>query len=131
MPLDSVRGALARNGATPVPRQTTLVHNQGLDDFYASHYSKAVEEFRQVKELFPAHAYVGSYISRAQLAISHGKDVPVVPPREPSPWTLILVAAGAVLLTLGSGVLGYWLSRRRQNRVAADLARVRLLALIN
>ena len=96
MPLDSVRGALARSGATPIPGQTTIVYNQGLDDFYANHYSKALEEFRQVKELFPAHAYVGSYISRAQQAISEGKDVPIVPPSKawlPSP--LILVVGGA------------------------------------
>jgi serine protease Do len=123
MPLDSVRGALARSGATPVPGQTTIVYNQGLDHFYANHYSKALEEFRQVKELFPAHAYVGSYISRAQLAISQGKDVPIVPPRTlwpPSP--LILVVGGAVLLTLTSGALGYGISRRRQNRAAVKVA---------
>ena len=123
MPLDSVRGALARSGATPIPGQTTIVYNQGLDHFYANHYSKALEEFRQVKELFPAHAYVGSYISRAQLAISQGKDVPIEPPRErwlPSP--LILVAGGAVLLTLGSGALAYGGSRRRQNRAAVKIA---------
>jgi S1-C subfamily serine protease len=122
MPLDSIRDALARSGATPTPGQTTSVYNQGLDDFYSSHYSKALEEFRQVKELFPAHAYVGSYISRAQLAISQGKDVPIVPPRErwlPSP--LILVAGGAVLLTLGSGALAYGRSRRRQNRAAVKI----------
>jgi serine protease Do len=127
MPLDTVRGALARSGATPIPGQTTIVYNQGLDDFYANHYSKALEEFRQVKELFPAHAYVGSYISRAQLAISQGKDVPVVPPRKvwlPSP--LILVAGGAVLLTLASGALGYGLSRRRQNRAAIKIAETNL-----
>ena len=123
MPLDSVRGALARSGATPIPGQTTIVYNQGLDDFYANHYSKALEEFRQVKELFPAHAYVGSYISRAQQAISEGKDVPIVPPSKawlPSP--LILVAGAAVLLTLGSGAVGYGLSRRRQNRAAVKVA---------
>ena len=122
MPLDSVRGALARSGATPVPGQTTIVYNQGLNDFYANHYSKALEEFRQVKELFPAHAYVGSYISRAQLAISQGKDVPVVPPSEPLPWTLILVAGGAMLLTLASGALAYGRSRQRQNRATIKIA---------
>jgi hypothetical protein len=122
MPLDSVRGALDRSGATPIPGQTTTVYNQGLDDFYASDYWNALEELRQEKELFSAHAYVASYISRAQIAISQGKDVPVVPSREPLPWTLILVAGGAVLLTLGSGALGYGVSRRRQNRVTVKIA---------
>ena len=123
MPLDSVRGALARSGATPIPGQTTIIYNQGLDHFYANHYSKALEEFRQVKELFPAHAYVGSYISRAQVAISQGGDLPIEPPSRlwpPSP--LILVIGGALLLTLGSGALGYGISRRRQNRAAVKIA---------
>jgi serine protease Do len=126
MPLDSVRGALARSGAIAVPGQTTIVYNQGLDDFYASHYSRALEEFRQVKELFPAHAYVGSYISRAQLAISQGKDVPIEPPRKrwlpsPLPSALVLVAGGAVLLTLSGGALAYGRSRRRQNRATVEM----------
>jgi serine protease Do len=129
MPLDSVRGALARSGATPVPGQTTIVYSQGLDDFYANHYSEAIVKFRQVKELFPAHAYVGSYISRAQLAISQGKDVPIEPPRKrwlpspsPLPSPLVLVAGGAVLLTLSGGALAYGRSRRRQNRATVKMA---------
>jgi serine protease Do len=127
MPLDSVRDALARSGATPTPGQTTVVYNQGLADFYANHYSRALEEFRQVKELFPAHAYVGSYISRAQLAISQGKDVPIEPPRKrwlpsPLPSPLVLVAGGAVLLTLSGGALAYGRSRRRQNRATVEMA---------
>jgi serine protease Do len=127
MPLDSVRDALTRSGATPTPGQTTVVYNQGLADFYANHYSRALEEFRQVKELFPAHAYVGSYISRAQLAISQGKDVPIEPPRKrwlpsPLPSPLVLVAGGAVLLTLSGGALAYGRSRRRQNRATVEMA---------
>jgi serine protease Do len=123
MPLDSVRGALARSGASPIPGQTTIVYNQALDHFYANHYSKALEEFRLVKELFPAHAYVGSYISRAQQAIARGEDKPIVPPRKPwLPSPMILVAGGAVLLTLGSGALAYGFSRRRQHRAAVKVA---------
>jgi hypothetical protein len=76
----------------------------------------ALSQFRQVKELFPAHAYVGGYISRAQMAISQGKDIPVVPPRKPVPWTLIVIASGAAVIALGGGVFGYGLSRRSRRK---------------
>ena len=122
MPLDSVRAALARSGATPAPGQTTIVYNQALDDFYADHYTKALDEFRQVKDLFPAHAYAGGYISRAQLAISQGKDVPVVPPRKPVPWMLILIAGGALLVAVCIGAfVGYRLSRRGRDRIPVQV----------
>jgi len=115
MPLDSVRSALARSGATPNQGETTTLYNEALNNFYADHYSVALTQFRQVNELFPAHAYADSYISQAQLAISQGKDVPVVPPRPSVPWTPILIGAG-VLLLAGSSAIGYGLSRRSRRK---------------
>jgi hypothetical protein len=38
------------------------------------------------------------------------------------PWTLILVAGGAMLLTLASGALAYGRSRQRQNRATVKMA---------
>jgi serine protease Do len=112
MPLDSVRSALARSGATPNQGETTTLYNDALNNFYADHYSVALTQFRQVKELFPAHAYAGSYISQAQLAISQDRDVPVDPPL---PWMPILIGAGVLLLAC-SGALGYGVSRRSRRK---------------
>jgi serine protease Do len=116
MPLDSVRSALSRSGATQPPGETTTLYNEALDLFYNDHFQASLDKFRKVKELFPAHAYAGGYIARAQLAISQGKDVPVEPPRKPVPWTLILIGAGAGLLVLASGGAGYGLSRRSRRK---------------
>lgn len=115
MPLDSVRDALSRSGANPVAGQTTTLYDQGLDSFYADHYSAALATFRQVKELYPAHAYVDSYISRSQLAISQGKDVPVPVPAPASarvPWTTLALGAAGVLV-LAVGLLIVLVLRRR------------------
>jgi hypothetical protein len=110
MPLDSVREALARSGATPDAGQLTVLYNEALDDFWGYHYSKSLVEFRQVKDLFPAHAYAGAYIAKAQAAIAAGKDVPV--PTFTVPWLPIGIAGGVLVLGSVVGLL-VWRRPRR------------------
>ena len=114
MPLGSVRDALARSGATPDAGQTTALYDEALDDFWANHYVRSLEEFRQVRDLFPAHAYAGAYISRAQAAIAAGKDVPV----RSVPW--LPIGVGAAALLLGSGVCLLVLRRPHRPRGGAE-----------
>jgi S1-C subfamily serine protease len=116
MPVDSIRGALARSGATPAPGEITTLYNEALDNFYGQHYKVALGQFQSVQNLNQAHPYVRGYISRAELAISQGKDVPIEAPGIHVPSGLILIAGGATLLALGSGALGYGLSRRRRGK---------------
>lgn len=123
MPLASIRDALNRAGARPRQGQTTTLYNKGLDDFQNNHYVRALGEFNQVKALYSAHAFVGNFISKAQLAISQGKNVPVVKPPAPKTvsWNLIVPAAlGAFGLMVGAFI--YFMLRRGKNTVGAKTA---------
>jgi hypothetical protein len=40
----------------PEPGPTATLFNQALDDFYADRWLKALDEFREVRNSFPAHA---------------------------------------------------------------------------
>jgi len=50
---------------------------QGLNYFWASHYSAAIEQFQKVQALYPTHPYVARFISESQAAIAKGQDVKV------------------------------------------------------
>jgi len=116
MPLEAVRTALTRSGAKPQPSQTSLLWEQGLNDYHQDYYTKALGEFQQVRDQYPAHAYVGRYIADSQAAINQGKDKtpppPVAPPQAKSSRLPIMVAAGAVLLVAALVVTALVLRRR-------------------
>ena len=59
MPLDVIKDALTRSGANPSESQTSAIYDQALTDYHQEYYRKALGEFQQVKDLFPAQAYVG------------------------------------------------------------------------
>lgn len=120
MPLDPIRNGLARAGSNlaGAPGQTTKLYDQGLHDFYNKHYVKALGEFNQVKALYAAHAYVDSFISKSQLAISRGENVPVVKPspKKSVPWNVIVPAAlSAFVLMIGAGL--YFVLRRNKEKL--------------
>ncbi|WP_344809042.1 S1C family serine protease [Microlunatus ginsengisoli] len=108
MPLDVIKEALTRSGANPSTSQTTVIYNQALADFHDEYYSKALGEFQQVKDLFPAHAYVGGFITKSQTAINQGKDKTPPPPAEPSAGfgfgTPMIIVGIAVLVIVALGV---------------------------
>ncbi|HET9647872.1 MAG TPA: trypsin-like peptidase domain-containing protein [Microlunatus sp.] len=107
MPLDVITDALTRSGAKPATSETTAIYNQALADFHDEYYSKALGEFQQVKALFPAHAYVGGFITKAQTAINQGQDK-TPPPAEPgfsfSFGTPMIITGIALVVIIGLGV---------------------------
>lgn len=128
MPLESIREALVRSGATVEPGPTATLFNQALDDFYGDRWVKALEGFRQVKDIFPAHPYVDGYISRTQKAIAeHPEVLEVKKADEPFPWTTVGIVA-AIMLTLGGAGTGAMLIRRSKAKVpGGDPAGARLV----
>ena len=118
MPLDVIKDALSRSGADLTPSDTTVIYDQALADFHDEYYSKALAEFKQVQSLFPAHAYVGGFITRAQTAINQGKDK-TPPPAEDSGLRLsfgtpVIVIAMAAVVIIGLGVMVLLLVIRRR-----------------
>ncbi|MDR0397913.1 MAG: trypsin-like peptidase domain-containing protein, partial [Candidatus Nomurabacteria bacterium] len=72
--------------------ETQTEWNEGINNFYASHYSKAVKNFEKVKELYPNHAKADEFIAAAEKRIANGEDV------VDFPWLLVTVIAGVVLI---------------------------------
>ncbi len=118
MPLDVISDALTRSGAHPAASETSVIYNEGLADFHNEYYSKALGEFQQVKALFPAHAYVGGFITKSQTAINQGKDKTPPPAAETTsgfsfgtPLNMVGVAT-VVIIAVGVTVLLLVLRRR-------------------
>nr|WP_231127508.1 serine protease [Motilibacter aurantiacus] len=106
---------LRANNVTPSTSITTTKYNAALDDYFNHYYKRALPAFREVKDLFPSHAYADRYISDSQTAITAGKDE--TPSSSSLP--LILGGAGAALLVLLGAVLAVVLRRRRKRTAPA------------
>jgi serine protease Do len=75
--------------------RTQELWDKGIEDFYTSHYSRAVKNFKEVKTLYPNHSRVEEFIAAAETRIANGEDVvdfPVVP---------VIIAAVVVLIAAG------------------------------
>nr|WP_231134638.1 serine protease [Motilibacter deserti] len=106
---------LRANNVTPATSVTTTKYNTALEDYFNHYYKRALPLFREVKDLFPSHAYADRYISDSQTAITAGQD------ETPSSSSLPLIlggAAAALLVVLGA-VLAVVLRRRRKRAAAA------------
>lgn len=79
--------------------------SKGLDYFYDSRYSKALESFNKVKTYYPYTANLDKFIKDSQDAIAAGKDVQDFP--------TLWVAIGAVVALLGVGVTVFVIIRHR------------------
>lgn len=73
--------------------QTQLVWQKAIAAFDNAHYSKSLQLFSQVRELYPEHPTIDSFEARAEQNISDGKDVKDLPV-----GLLLAAAAGALLL---------------------------------
>lgn len=93
--IKDLKSLAAKEGiAFDTSSETQSQWDEGMDNFYSAHYSKAVKNFDKVKELYPSHNKVAEFISAAQKRIANGEDVqdfPVIP-----------VAIGAIVLLIGA-----------------------------
>ncbi|MFI7703092.1 trypsin-like peptidase domain-containing protein [Nonomuraea sp. NPDC049480] len=74
LPVGIIKKHLATAGVRPVQSRTSRIYNSALDDFFARRYRAALPKFRQVRELYPAHPYVTTYIRDTRKAIAAGQD---------------------------------------------------------
>ena len=82
---------------------------KGIDNFYSSHYSKAVKNFQAVQTLYPNHSRAADLITAAQKRIAEGKDVVDFP--------LIPVIIFASILLIGSAVTVVLIVRHHKKHV--------------
>ncbi|MAU33542.1 hypothetical protein CL689_07375 [Candidatus Saccharibacteria bacterium] len=77
--------------------RTQAEWDEGLSYFYNSRYSRALENFEIVEDLYPDHNRVAEFIATAKTRIANGEDVKDFP--------VALVAGIAVVLLLASGAV--------------------------
>lgn len=91
--------ASARNITFDTNSATQAAWQEGIANFYTSHYSKALKYFAIVEKLYPNDSKVASFTAAAQQNIADGKDVvdfPLIP---------AIVISVIVLAGIGFGAL--------------------------
>ena len=78
---------------------TQAAWQSGIANFYTSHYSKSLKDFRAVKELYPNNSRVDEFIKAAEKRVANGEDVVDFPLME------LILASIAVVLGLGFGII--------------------------
>ena len=68
--MEYVRSAGASNEAGP----TDKLYQEGLESYWAQHYSDAIPKFEEVKRLFPQHSEIDRLLQSSQQAKAEGKD---------------------------------------------------------
>lgn len=74
--------------------KTQVEWQKGIDNFYSSHYSKAVKNFQAVLRLYPNHSRAADLITAAEKRIAEGKDIKDFP--------IIAIVIGAFMLFVGT-----------------------------
>jgi len=96
---DLVDLASARSIDFDLNSETQAEWQEGIANFYTSHYSKALKNFAVVERLYPNNSKVADFQAAAQKKIDAGEDVvdfPVVP---------VVVVSVLVLAGIGFGLL--------------------------
>lgn len=81
--------AISQNLALNTDGKTQRAWEVGLDLFSSQRYSKALVQFHQVRQSYPAHRLVADYIAQAQQGIKDGKDK-----KDPPYAVIVLTIAG-------------------------------------
>ncbi|HEY8885880.1 MAG TPA: trypsin-like peptidase domain-containing protein [Candidatus Microsaccharimonas sp.] len=90
--------ASARNISFDTNSATQAAWQEGITNYYTSHYSKALKNFAVVEKLYPNDSKVASFTASAQKNIADGKDVvdfPLIP---------VIIVAVVVLAGIGFGL---------------------------
>jgi serine protease Do len=108
--------------------EVDAAYQQGLDYYFAKHYSAAIEKFKAVKQLFPQHTKVDRLIEDSHKEVAAGNDIPL--PKddadktgnrqaasEPKARTLVntILIGGSLLVVLLFGLAAY---QKRQSLIA-------------
>lgn len=86
--LEYVRSAGATNDLGPTDR----LYQEGLEAYWAQHYSDAIPKFEEVQRLFPQHSEIARLLQSSQQAKAEGKD------KSSFPFWLIAIVAAVLLL---------------------------------
>lgn len=95
---DLIDLASARNITFDTNSATQAAWQEGITNYYSSHYSKALKNFAVVENLYPNDSKVASFTASAQKNIADGKDVVDFPLMQ------VIIASVIVLAGIGFGL---------------------------
>lgn len=73
--------------------KTQKIWEDGLKDFFAAHYTKAIKKFEAAKKQYPAHTLAAEYITISQNKIKNGEEAS-------DPIKLILLVGGLAVVAI-------------------------------
>src|SRR5690349_17773388 len=74
VPSNTVMEYVRSAGATNDEGPTDKLYREGLESYWAQHYSEAIPKFEEVQRLFPQHSEIARLLQSAQQAKAEGKD---------------------------------------------------------
>jgi len=87
--------------------KTQTEWEKGIDYFYTSHYSQAIEHFNEVKKLYSYNSRVDEFINKANKGIANGEDVKDFP--------VVAVSIVAVIALIGAGATVFVIIRHKKH----------------
>lgn len=90
--------AAARNVTFDTNSATQAAWQEGIANFYSSHYSKALKNFAVVEQLYPNDSKVAEFKAAAEKRIAAGEDIvdfPLIP---------VLIASAVIAVGIGLGI---------------------------
>jgi len=91
--------AAARNITFDTNSATQTAWQEGIANYYSSHYSKALKNFAVVEKLYPNDSKVADFTASAQKKIADGEDV------VDFPLLAVVIASVVILAGIGFGLL--------------------------
>jgi V8-like Glu-specific endopeptidase len=110
--MEYVRSAGAQNEEGP----TDKLYREGLESYWAQHYSDAIPKFEEVKRLFPQHSEIERLLQSSQQAKAEGKDKSSFPF-----WlvAVVLVVLFVIIAIVIIVIVGVLIMRRRGKKKPA------------
>jgi S1-C subfamily serine protease len=104
--MEYVRSAGAPNEEGPTDR----LYREGLELYWAQHYSDAIPKFQEVQQLFPQHSEIARLLQSSQQAKAEGKDVSRFPF-----WlvAIVLIVLFLIVAIIIIAVVVFLIARRR------------------
>ena len=105
--MEYVRSAGAQNDEGPTDR----LYKEGLEAYWAQHYSDAIPKFEEVQRLFPQHSETARLLQSSQQAKAEGKDKSSFPF-----WVvgIVLVVLFLIVAIIIIAVIIFLMARRRK-----------------
>lgn len=123
-PADGIAAILASKGVKPMLGPADRFYRKGLTDFYAGHYTDAIDEFDQTLAMSPGYPGLDELKTNAVNLRQQYGDVSSLSGRN-LVWYIVVSVVS--VLGLGTGLTFLWIKTHRRVRPAPDVQPLRLM----